>query len=828
MEATVRRISSLLMSVALVASGVVLTTSVASAAPGDVTQNTSAVIAPSVIAGATPTRLVRLPKTDSFLAFGRVQATAGAHNYLWKVKNDLTIDATFGAVDLGDEFAYPTSAQSNCVSSGASTNCGNATVIVSETQDKYAILYTRSLKGATGSLDQSVLSFAIGSLSTGAVTARSVFLTSVDLSLGSTVANYSAYSSTEIGRDQCVAGTGATKDSATLSYPSVNSSSFQFRPNGSIFFGLTCRYSNSAAINTSNQAGVLKEYTTSLLVGLIPSNSSLVIDTSFGTNGRVITFNTDTSCVSAGPGSNSVDSSVTSLTSTAPYLVVINSEFARSTTLPTWQTNSLYTGYDGCSSGMSSVYTHKITPYTANGTALTTQTIGTGDSAYVPRWIIDPLGRWNGLFRTMGMTQTTSAIRLTNGILDTTLGTNGLKSLSTLPSTIVVGGTTVRMNYSILGVVSAGDTLYFAGLASASTGTNMNICSSTATITQSYYPYLLSFDSGLLTTYGTSGLGAPGSFSAAENAPCAGTSAGASYVDATGRTGYVTNVATLGSQTAGFLGFTWDAAQGVTAGSDGDIGVAQVPTTTTVAPTTTTTTIAPTTTTTTTTTVAPTTTTTVAPTTTTTTLPRVAAAVRVTPNRIDSVVYSKKLPTAVQKNTALKVLSTKDAALLDIRTFTPKVCVALTTSLLLVNSGRCSVQIIDQETKAVVRSMSTTVKASNVRVGSVPTVASPVMFKQASAVLNAAGIAQVQKIAKAAKNASRVVVIGHAASLTNISQFRFAISRARATAVKAALKKAGVTAAIEIVAQSGNQPNATQKTEAAQAKNRRADVYIFR
>lgn len=806
----VRRIPPLFLALALVASGVALTTSVAIAAPGDVTQNTSAVIAPSVIAGATPTRLVRLPKTDSFLAFGRIQATSGAHNYLWKVKNDLTIDTTFGAVDLGPEFAYPTSAQSNCVSSGGSTNCAYATVIVSETQDKYAILYTRNLKGAVGRVDQSILSFAIGSLSTGAVTARSVFLTSVDTNLGSTVANYSAYSSTEIGRDQCVAGTGATKNSSPLSYTNVNSSSFQFRPNGSIYFGLSCSYSNYFAITSTSQAGVLKEYTASLLVGLIPSNSSLVIDASFGTNGRVATFNTDTSCVSMGPGSNSVDSSVTSLTSTAPYLVVVNSEFARSTTLPTWQTNNLFTGYDGCSGGMSTVYTHKITPYTANGTALTTQTIGTGDGAYVSRWIIDPLGRWNGLFRTMGMTSTTSAIRLTDGILDTTLGTNGLKSMSTLPSTVVVGGTTVRMNYNFLGVVSAGNTLYFAGLASASTSTSTNICSSTATVTQSYYPYLLSFDSGLLTTYGTSGLGAPGSFSVAENSPCAGASAGTSYVDATGRTGYITNVATIGSQTAGYLGFKWDAAQGVTAGSDGDIGVAQVPTTTT-----TTSTVAPT-----------TTTTTVAPT--TTTLAPVVAVVRVTPKRIDSVVYSKKLPTAVQKNTALKVLSTKDAALFDIRTITPKVCVALSTSVLLVNIGRCLVQIINQDTRAVVRSMNTTVKASDVRVGSVPTVANPVMFKQASAVLNAAGLAQVQKIAEAAKNASRVVVIGHAASLTNISKFRFAISRNRANAVKAALKKAGVTAAIEIVAQSGNQPKATQKTEKAQAKNRRADVYIFR
>ncbi|CAB5048395.1 MAG: OmpA family protein [Actinobacteria bacterium] len=123
--------------------------------------------------------------------------------------------------------------------------------------------------------------------------------------------------------------------------------------------------------------------------------------------------------------------------------------------------------------------------------------------------------------------------------------------------------------------------------------------------------------------------------------------------------------------------------------------------------------------------------------------------------------------------------------------------------------------------------MNTTVKTASAAVGSVPTIASPVMFKQASAVLNAAGTAQILKIAKAAKNAKRVVIIGHAAALTNISEFRFAISRERANVVKAALVKAGVTATIEIVAQSDNQPVKTQKTESAQAKNRRADVYIF-
>jgi outer membrane protein OmpA-like peptidoglycan-associated protein len=45
--------------------------------------------------------------------------------------------------------------------------------------------------------------------------------------------------------------------------------------------------------------------------------------------------------------------------------------------------------------------------------------------------------------------------------------------------------------------------------------------------------------------------------------------------------------------------------------------------------------------------------------------------------------------------------------------------------------------------------------------------------------------------------------------------------------VKAALVKAGVKATIEIVAMAYTQPEKTAKTEAAQAKNRRAEVYIF-
>ena len=752
-----RRISSLLMSLAVVAGSVALTTSVASAVPGDITQTTSATLAPSAIAGATPSRLVRLPKTDSFLAFGRDTTTAGSHNFLWKVKSDLSIDTTFGAIDLGDEFAYPTSAESICVSANNST-CAYGTIVVSERLDKYAIYYSRQLKG-TASSDQSVLSFAVGSLSTGAVSSRSMFLSMISSSSSTTAANYAAYSTNEIAKDQCTAATGATKNSIPLAYAYSGSMTIQFRPDASVFIGISCEYSNYVPGPNFSQS---ETYRSSILVGLKTSGSSLVVDTSFGTNGQVVTFDPTTNC-DMSMGVNTVDASVSSVTSTTPYFVVINSEYPRPST-------------GGCSfGGMNTVYTNKITPYTASGKALTTQTINTGDQGYVSRWVIDPTGRWNGLFRSMGMSQSTSAIRLSKGVLDTTLGENGLKSL-TLPSTITVGGTSVRMSYSIGGVVSAGNDVYFTGVAQSSSGTSSNICSSTAMITQTYYPYYLSFDTGLLTTYGTSGLGTAGSLSVIENAPCNQLTALTTYVDPTGRIGFVSSVAALGSQTAGYIGFKWDAAQGVTSGSDGDVGTATS---------------------------------------------------SGGGGRVDKKVYSNKLPTVVQPDSALTVLTAKQAKTLDIRTTTPKICVALTTSVLLVNPGRCVVQIIDEDTKKVLRSMTTTVKKKDVEVGTTLTTDEPIMFKQAKTKLSKQALAQVAELAEAAKNARRVVVIGHSAAIGEVSKYSYAISRDRANAVKAALVKAGVKATIEIVAYSYNQPDATKKNEAAQAKNRRAEVFIF-
>jgi outer membrane protein OmpA-like peptidoglycan-associated protein len=123
--------------------------------------------------------------------------------------------------------------------------------------------------------------------------------------------------------------------------------------------------------------------------------------------------------------------------------------------------------------------------------------------------------------------------------------------------------------------------------------------------------------------------------------------------------------------------------------------------------------------------------------------------------------------------------------------------------------------------------MTTMVKKTEVEDGTTLTTDEPIYFRQANTRLSKNALAQVAELAAAAKDAARVVVIGHSAALGEVSEYSYAISRNRANAVKAALIKAGVKTPIEIVAMAYSQPEKTAKTEKAQALNRRAEVYIF-
>ena len=770
-EFIVRRLSSILASFAVAATGLTLATPVASAtaAPGKATVRNAAIVAPSAVPNPQILRIVRLNLSNSFMVLGIDSVTAGANMHIWRMKDDLTIDTSFAPVNLGDEFEYPTVSNSTCMAQQSNSNCFNLeNFAVNETAGHYAVSFRRELSVTVGQTPRSatLTSLAIGNLRTGALTAKKIFAFN-DSPSYNPATDFAAYNPTVLATPMCNAAFGTTYQGVALSSAFISGWSLVLRPDASIMLGLTCYY--SVLLN-----GNRTDYDTRGQLVLKPSGNNIVQDTSFGTGGFVKLFDDHTRCAQVWD-TNSSDSSVTTMNSQKIYTVANLMYYPRVTTWP--HGGNSVTTYNGCqTSGMTTYSSSALVARKIDGSVLATTNFNTPLSPG-GRWLIDTAGRWNNLVgSTNSNTPTWSLFRMnTKGEPDTTLGANGLKNLTNMPANVTVNGTSVPMRYNLVGLAATSNGFMFTGFSEA--GRPMSImCNQPTTFESSNYPYYLDSNNGLVATFGTNGLGEANSYT--DIASC-GNNAGAprsSFINAKGQHAQVVVLRASGSQTAGIRYTVWEAASGVTAGGDGA---------------------------------------------------GVVGGSSAGAGRVDTRVYSTSLPRATQPDSAIQVLTARQAQDLDIRTSTPRICIALTTSVLMVNPGRCTVRIIDEDTRRVIRTMTTTVRAAEVEEGTTLTTDEPIMFRQASTSLSRTARAQVAELAGAATNAGRVVVIGHSAALGDVSPYSFAISRDRALAVRNALLRAGVKAPIEIVALSYSQPERTAKTEAAQAKNRRVEVFIF-
>ena len=198
--------------------------------------------------------------------------------------------------------------------------------------------------------------------------------------------------------------------------------------------------------------------------------------------------------------------------------------------------------------------------------------------------------------------------------------------------------------------------------------------------------------------------------------------------------------------------------------------------------------------------------------------------------RTDTKVYSRKLPTQVQTETTLNVLTKKMSRTQTLRSRTPKICVTLTQSVVMVKKGTCTIQVVDKATKNTVRTLSTKVRTADTEIGTTVTGEDPILFSRASTRLSAAARTQVTELAANASSAKRIILVGHAATLTEARASNNFISLQRAARVKAALqaefKNAGVSVPISIVSLGSSAPLTTKSSESAQARNRRVNVYI--
>jgi len=131
-----------------------------------------------------------------------------------------------------------------------------------------------------------------------------------------------------------------------------------------------------------------------------------------------------------------------------------------------------------------------------------------------------------------------------------------------------VNGTNVNMRYSILGIATTANGFLFSGFSSTSTMPNSFFCNGTPVNYEStLYPYYMTIENGLVTSYGTNGIGEGVTTQFQTECNSGGTSI--SYINAKGQPANVILTKAIGSQSAGIKYITWEAAAGVTSGGDG-------------------------------------------------------------------------------------------------------------------------------------------------------------------------------------------------------------------------------------------------------------------
>ena len=397
---------------------------------------------------------------------------------------------------------------------------------------------------------------------------------------------------------------------------------------------------------------------------------------------------------------------------------------------------------------------------------------------------IDPGGRPVGLAFEITDNSKVKMFRLkADGTLDTSVGTNGFRDLDT--GALPAGAT--RLNTSITGVVTTADRTYFViSLYDTEVSTYSNVPTPRV---HGYRMAMASVTDGFAKGFGTNGIGTRVTTTLPENWFSTG---GIIATGATVNPKGEPQIFTIG-ETSTTLN-VWAAITGATGGGEGGTGLGGFTRDTGGAPS-------------------------------AGEKSAGGSAAGATTGRVDTKIYAS-LPSTMQVDTAFTVLSASAARTQTLVSNTRSTCVVSGRHVVAISPGRCTVVVNLKNDSTTTRTLRTTVTRKVSTKGSEVAVSKPIVFSVASARLSKTARAQIAEIAKSATGAKAVVVVGHAAALTE-SPFNFAISRNRAVAVRDALRGAKVTAPITVTARGTLQQVSTKKTESAQAQNRRVVVYLI-
>jgi outer membrane protein OmpA-like peptidoglycan-associated protein len=195
----------------------------------------------------------------------------------------------------------------------------------------------------------------------------------------------------------------------------------------------------------------------------------------------------------------------------------------------------------------------------------------------------------------------------------------------------------------------------------------------------------------------------------------------------------------------------------------------------------------------------------------------------------DPVVY-RTAPKRVAENSAVIVLTAQQTRTLDVVSRTPAVCLPNDNDLVFINQGSCIADVVNQRTRAVLRTLRTKVVGDNIEqllVGNEIVTLAPVYFDRMSAFIDAKGRQTLNTIRPQAIAAGSILVMGHSGIIYGNSPENKKVANDRAMAVMQALKSFGVKAPFATSSLGANDPASKATSEKAQDRNRRVIIALI-
>jgi outer membrane protein OmpA-like peptidoglycan-associated protein/Tol biopolymer transport system component len=214
----------------------------------------------------------------------------------------------------------------------------------------------------------------------------------------------------------------------------------------------------------------------------------------------------------------------------------------------------------------------------------------------------------------------------------------------------------------------------------------------------------------------------------------------------------------------------------------------------------------------------------------TTTVPSTGTSTATTPGVTvtDPTVYTVA-PKKVASGSSIAVLAPTDIKTQRLQSNTPDVCLPTKDDIVFIETGRCTVDVLDKKSGNVLRRLRTTVVEEDIvelGIGNEVAILAPIYFDNGSAELAKKARSRVRGLKNQISAAGTVMVVGHSGIMLGDTEENRALSRQRAINTVREMKRIRATGPFYSIGVGAIDPSVNNTSRDAQSKNRRVIIVL--